>query len=134
MNIAKPAPAHISLDGLTLLVVEDETIISFLLEDMLGELGCSSVLHAGRVDQALALLRERRPDAVVLDVNLAGEFAYPVALHLAEAGIPFIFTTGYGRSGIPKDWASRPVIQKPFSLDALADALRTAMPDLPSSR
>ena len=134
MNIAKSAPKHVSLDGLTLLVVEDETIISFLLEDMLLELGCSTVLHAGRVDQALKILRERKPDAVVLDVNLAGEFAYPVATHLAEAQIPFIFTTGYGRSGIPKDWASRPVIQKPFSLDALAEALRAAMPDRPASR
>jgi CheY-like chemotaxis protein len=134
MNVAKPASTHVSLDGLTLLVVEDETIISFLLEDMLNELGCSTVLHAGRVDQALALLRDNRPDAVVLDVNLAGEFAYPVATHLAEAQIPFIFTTGYGRSGIPRDWSSRPVIQKPFSLEALADALRMAMPDLPGGR
>ena len=134
MNIAKPSSGDVSLDGLTLLVVEDETIISFLLEDMLLELGCAAVLHAGRVDRALALLRERRPDAVVLDVNLGGEFAYPVASYLAEAQIPFVFTTGYGRSGIPMDWATRPVIQKPFSMEALANALRMAIPDLPASR
>jgi CheY-like chemotaxis protein len=101
---------------------------------MLLELGCAAVLHAGRVDRALALLRERRFDAVVLDVNLGGEFAYPVASYLAEAQIPFVFTTGYGRSGIPTDWATRPVIQKPFSMEALAHALRMAIPGLPASR
>jgi CheY-like chemotaxis protein len=133
MNPAKPRPGRISLSGLTLLIVEDETIVSFLLEDMLGDLGCSNVLHAGRVSQALALLREHRPDAVVLDVNLGGEYAYPVAAQLAEAQIPFVFTTGYGNSGILGQWASRPVVQKPFSLDGLAAALRQALPNQPSS-
>jgi CheY-like chemotaxis protein len=133
MNQARRGSGRLLLEGLTLLVVEDETIVSFLLEDMLKDLGCSTVLHAGRVQEALALLRERRPDAVVLDVNVAGEYAYPVAAHLAEAQIPFVFTTGYGRSGIPSDWASRPVIQKPFSIEALAAALRAAIPDRAAS-
>jgi CheY-like chemotaxis protein len=134
MNDGKSTPAPVSLDGLTILIVEDETIIAFMIEDMLTELGCAAVLHAGRIQDALALLRDRKPDAVVLDVNLAGEHAYPVAMRLAEAQIPFIFTTGYGRSGLPAEWASRPVIQKPFSLEALADALRAAMPDRPAAR
>lgn len=131
MTKRRPDRGLVSLDGLTFLVVEDETIISFLLEDMLSELGCSAVLHASRVNDALTLLREHRPDVAVLDVNLAGEYAYPVAARLAEAQIPFIFTTGYGSSGILKDWASRPVIQKPFGLEDLAAALRAALPDLP---
>jgi CheY-like chemotaxis protein len=127
MSSGKSDPGRVSLEGLTILVVEDETIVSFLLEDMLSELGCASVLQAGRLKDALAVLAERRPDAVVLDVNLAGEYAYPVAEHLAKAQIPFVFTTGYGRDGIPDHWASRPVIQKPFGLEALATALREAL-------
>jgi CheY-like chemotaxis protein len=131
MTRDRPAPAQVSLKGLSVLVVEDETMVSFLIEDMLTELGCSTVLQAGRVSEALALLDKRRPDAAVLDVNLAGEPAYPVAARLAELRVPFMFTTGYGPSGISSEWASRPVVQKPFSLDAFAAALRMAMPDLP---
>jgi CheY-like chemotaxis protein len=123
-----------SLAGLTLLVVEDETIVSFLLEDMLTELGCKSVLQAGRIDDALRMLQDHKPDAAVLDVNLGGQFAYPVAARLAELQIPFVFTTGYGRSGLPQDWASRPVLQKPFSMEALATALRRALADRPAPR
>ena len=121
------------LAGLTVLVVEDEIIVSILVEDMLADLGCSNVLQASRIPEAMKSLSEHKPDVVVLDVNLGGEFAYPVASALAEAQIPFVFTTGYGRSGIPADWAARPVIQKPFSLEALAGALREALPHLSAS-
>ncbi|WP_119459198.1 response regulator [Rhodospirillaceae bacterium SYSU D60014] len=117
----------LSADGLKILVVEDETIISFLIEDMLQELGCAVVWHAGDVREALALLRDRRPDVAVLDVNLGRELAYPIAAQLDAARIPFIFATGYGRDGIPDEWASRPVIQKPFAIETLAAALDSVL-------
>ena len=107
-------------------------MVSFLIEDMLSELGCGKILQSARVKDALAALAEHKPDAAVLDMNLGGELAYPVAARLAELQVPFVFTTGYGPSGISAEWASRPVVQKPFSLDALVAALRRAMPELPS--
>jgi CheY-like chemotaxis protein len=85
------------------------------------------VRHASDLAQALAQLAAHRPDAVVLDVNIAGEAVYPLAERLAAEGTPFIFATGYGRHGIPPQWASRPVIQKPFDLHTLAVALATAL-------
>jgi CheY-like chemotaxis protein len=115
------------LEGLSVLVVEDETPVSLLIESMLSDLGCDDVWYASDVNQALELLAENTPDAAVLDVNLAGEQVYPVARRLAAAAVPFIFATGYGASGIDKDWASRPVIQKPFRSDKLAAALATAL-------
>ena len=108
-------------------------MVSFLLEDMLTELGCTTVLHAGRIQEALTLLGEHKPDAVVLDVNLAGEHAYPVAERLAAMQTPFVFTTGYGRSSIADDWASRPVVQKPFAIEALGAALRAAIANRPAN-
>jgi DNA-binding response OmpR family regulator len=109
--------------GVRILLVEDETAVSFVIEDMLKELGCASIWHASGVNQAIALLRDRQPDAAVLDVNLAGEPGYPIAEQLESAHIPFLFATGYGRNGIPAQWASKPTIQKPFRYDALAQAL-----------
>jgi CheY-like chemotaxis protein len=115
------------LGGLRILVVEDETMLFFLAEDMLTELGCAAVLHASRVKDALALLANERPDVAMLDVNLAGEQAYPIAERLAAIDIPFVFATGYGSEGIPPDWASRPVVQKPFTLDMLGRAIAAAL-------
>jgi CheY-like chemotaxis protein len=124
MIVGKGEAASSRLEGVKVLVVEDESIISFLIEDMLAQLGCSAIWHASGVGEALALLDERQPDAAVLDVNLGGEPADPVAARMASTGIPFVFATGYGQQGVPIAWADRPVIQKPFKLATLASALR----------
>lgn len=115
------------LDSLGVLVVEDEAIISFLIEDMLSELGASDVRHAGTLSAALAALDARMPDIAVLDVNLGGERVYPVAERLDAAGALFVFVTGYGKSGMDSRWSSRIVVQKPFNLEAMSGALREAL-------
>ena len=115
------------LNGLRILVVEDETMLFFLAEDMLTELGCSAVLHACRVKDALALLAQQSPDVAMLDVNLAGEQAYPIAEKLVAQKVPFVIATGYGSEGISSDWAARPEIQKPFTMDMLARAITAAL-------
>jgi CheY-like chemotaxis protein len=93
------ASSHL-LHGLRALVVEDEAVISFLLEDMLGELGAGDVRHGASVRAALSALDAAAPDFAVLDVNLGGERVYPVAERLEKDGVPFVFITGYGKSGI----------------------------------
>lgn len=115
------------LHGLTVFVVEDEMMVSLLLEDMLGTLGCDNVLHAASVSSALNELSQSQPDLAVLDVNLGSEMVYPVAEELNRAGVPFVFTTGYGRGAIKLEWAARPCVQKPFNIDAFAAALRVAL-------
>ena len=121
------ASRQCSLSGLKMLVVEDETIISFLLEDMLSNLGCEKVALASNVGDALDEIDRAAPDAAVLDVNLGGEMVYPVAERLNAAKVPFIFTTGYGRGGIKFEWATNPVVQKPFNIDTLAKALGSVL-------
>lgn len=125
---ATPASAASRLEGLKALVVEDETLIFLLLEDMLYELGCTEVQHATGVVEALALLDKSMPDIAVLDINLAGEPAFPVAARLTASGVPFVFATGYGKQGVPPEWAPQPVIQKPFRIETLAAALRRILP------
>jgi len=115
------------LAGLSVLVVEDESIVYYLFEDSLKQLGCASVWRARNVETARALLEQRQPDAAILDVNLNGELAYPVAIQLDELGIPIVFATGYDRRGMPPFWADRPLLEKPFTADALAIALDKAL-------
>ncbi|HEY4113762.1 MAG TPA: response regulator [Rhizomicrobium sp.] len=112
-----------SFAALDVLVVEDEAIISFLVEDMLRELGVRDVWLASSVETALAKLAEKLPGAAILDVNLGGTPAYPVAEKLKTAGIPFVFASGYGQAGIEPMWTATPVIQKPFDMDGLAAGL-----------
>lgn len=112
------------LAGRDVLLVEDETLVSFMIEDMLTELGAATVRHAARVDSGLALLSQRKPSLAVLDVNIAGELVYPIAERLEQAGVPFIFITGYGRQGLAQHWRGHDVLQKPLTLAMLEDSLR----------
>jgi|LNFM01.2.fsa_nt_gb CheY-like chemotaxis protein len=126
MNARRTTP-FLSLEGLKLLIVEDEPAVAFLVEDMLQDLGCTAVWHASTVKEALDILRDHKPDVAVLDVNLRDELAYPVAEKLDAMEIPFIFATGYGRKGIPADWLIKPVVQKPFDAETLRDALNIVL-------
>ena len=108
----------------TVLVVEDESLVLFNLEDILAELGISVMGPAMRLKQALALAAgEPRPDAAILDVNLGGELVFDVAETLASRGVPIVFATGYGREGLPPEWRSRPVLLKPYTGEHVAAAL-----------
>ncbi len=112
------------LQGLDVLLLEDETMISFLIEEMLQDLGAASVRHAARVDAGMKLLADKAPSLAVLDVNLAGELIFPLAEQLVTRDIPFVFLTGYGRSGVDDRWADYEVIQKPMTTETLEKTLR----------
>ena len=115
------------LKGLRVAVVEDETLVAILLEDMLMELGCQVLWTAHRVGKALDLVAQSPPDAGVLDVNIAGDEVYPVAQALADRNVPFVFTTGYGTRGLTGAWRDRPIVQKPFQVEHLSRSLLTAL-------
>jgi CheY-like chemotaxis protein len=112
------------LAGKHVLLVDDEPLVRFLVEDMLLRLGCVHVRQAADIAGTIAVLEETTPDLVVLDVFLDGVPAYPVAERLAAIGVPFFFMTGFGRKSLTDRWADRIVLAKPFSVEALADAVR----------
>jgi CheY-like chemotaxis protein len=113
--------AWTSLEGLRVLVIEDEALIGLDLEQMLEDLGCDVVRRSDASIDADALA-SLAVNAAVLDVALANGNSYPVADLLAELGIPFIFATGY--ESVDDRFHLVPLIQKPFGREELADALR----------
>ncbi len=110
-----------------MLIIEDETLISLLLEDMLTELGCTVLGSASSVEAAIEMLDRAAPGVVVLDINLAGEKSYAVAEALVERRVPFVFSTGYADGRLDAPWQGRPVLQKPFGQEQLAQALDAAL-------
>jgi CheY-like chemotaxis protein len=112
------------LEGLRVLVVEDEMMVSMLIEDMLAELGCEVVGPASRLDEAMDLVKGADIDCAVLDVNLGGQPIFPLADLLRERGAPFAFATGYGDAGLRDVDRGSPVLQKPFREGDLARVLR----------
>jgi CheY-like chemotaxis protein len=113
----------VALSGLRVLVVEDEMLVSMLVEDMLADFGCSVVGPAPDIEGALALIGAGQIDAALLDVNLAGRTSFPIADALKAIGVPFAFASGYGASGVEGEYATAPVLQKPFRQRDLEKAL-----------
>lgn len=112
-----------TLAGLRVLVVEDEMLVSLLIEDMLAEEQCVVVGPFDRVSDALAAATCESIDLAVLDVNIGGMKVYPVAEILAARRIPFLFLSGYGRQAIPSDRPGWRVCSKPFRPEELVTML-----------
>jgi CheY-like chemotaxis protein len=112
-----------STTGKRVLVVEDEMMIRMLLEGMLDDLGHTVAGEAGAIDEAIALAKKADFDVALLDVNLNGRPITPVVVILIARGVPFVFASGYGERGVPEPYRGSPTLQKPFQVEALAQAI-----------
>ena len=119
-----PNASHPDLQGLQVFLVEDEPVVSLLIEDMLSELGCIVVGKARNLVEAMSWA-EVMPtiDRAILDVNLGGEAILPVADMLARRQVPLVFSTGYGSNELLQLYPGSRLLAKPYGQDALANAL-----------
>jgi CheY-like chemotaxis protein len=118
------APDKTMLQGLRILIVEDDRLVAMALEDLLTDIGCEVVGPAFTLPDAVQLASESAIQGAILDVNLAGEKVYPVADILNARNCPFVFVTGYGTAGLREADRSRPVLQKPYRPARLVDIVR----------
>jgi len=115
---------EISLRGHRVLVVEDEFFIADDLAQRLSAHGAVLVGPVPTLEIALALVNSAdRIDAAVVDINLKGEVAFPLADTLQARGVPFVFATGYDTSAIPARYQHIPCWVKPYRLEELIHAL-----------
>jgi DNA-binding response OmpR family regulator len=108
-------------------LVEDEVMIRMMVADMLQELGYRVAAEAGRIEEAMGLLKNTEFDIAIVDVNLHGELVFPVAEAIKARNRPFIFATGYSTSALPAEFSDRPALQKPFQIEMLGKLIEVAL-------
>jgi DNA-binding response OmpR family regulator len=109
-----------------ILVVDDEPLISMLVENWLDELGCEVVGPARTVEDALALA-DGQLDGAILDVNLGGGNCYPLANVLRARGVPLAFATGDSGLDEGQGFKNPILLPKPFDFEAVKAALNTLL-------
>ena len=109
-----------------ILIVEDEPLISMMLEDFVQSLGHSVAAICESVDEALKAIDGDPFDLAILDVNLKGENVWPVARALRERAVPFVLASGGHVDPPPQEFAGVPMIDKPFTLDRIKPVIEGA--------
>ena len=107
-----------------ILIAEDEWLIAMVIEQTLMAAGIEVVGKAGAISNALKMIDEARFDAAVLDANLGGASAEPVALALRSKQIPFLVISGYSSHQGAGVLAEAPFLAKPFALGQLLAMVR----------
>ncbi|QDP20281.1 response regulator [Sphingomonas xanthus] len=111
----------------SILIVEDEPLIAMMLEDFILSLGHEVSGSCDNVTSALAEVERAQFDLAILDVNLKGENVWPVAAALREKGTPFIIASGGHVEPPPVEFASVPMIEKPYTLDRVTPVIEAAL-------
>jgi two-component sensor histidine kinase/DNA-binding response OmpR family regulator len=119
--------------GKRVMIVEDEALIGMMMKDALTGLGLAVTGPFVTVRDAMRALDNGPVDFAILDVNLGGEWVYPVADRLAKGGIPFVFVTGYGVDGLDGRFAHTPVFEKPIEPQVLETMFSRAHTMRPAS-
>jgi CheY-like chemotaxis protein len=117
------------LDGLPILIAEDQPLVALDLAHVVESLGGLVVGPVASVAEAMKCVREQPVAAAILDANLVDRDVTPLAIHLLDKGTPFVVFTG---TGLPDDLVklhpALPVVLKPTPaervLSVLIDCIR----------
>lgn len=116
-----------SLEGMRVLIVEDEYMIADDLAAALQKSGGETVGPVSTIGQAEELLRKRPVDAAIIDFNLRGEMAAEFIERLAATGLPCLIVSGYGSDALPESVADVPRLEKPVSAASVLRALSSQL-------
>jgi CheY-like chemotaxis protein len=125
--MSAPLSSRVHATSLRVMLVEDESLIAMLLEDMLGELGHVVVGPYGDLKKAIDAAAGEILHMAILDININGGDTFPIADVLAARNIPFAFSTGYSRSSLPLQYREGFVLQKPFRIQDLRNVIASAL-------
>jgi len=119
-----------SLQGETVLVVDDEAAVRVLVTEVLGDLGYAPLEAEDGASGLRILNSDARVDLLVTDVGLPGGMngrQMADAARVQRPGLKVLFITGYAENAVLSHGHLEPgmhVLTKPFSLDELAGRIR----------
>lgn len=117
-----------------LIVVEDSFPVAQSLKSLLQAMSCDVVGMAGNVQTARDLVATAQFDLALLDIDLHGELATPVAEAVLHQGQPLIFLTGYGDADmLPPHLRALPRLEKPVDSNELFAAIKRALSPTPTA-
>jgi CheY-like chemotaxis protein len=120
------------LEGLRILVLEDEFLIAMDVEQLCRDHGAVDVTVARSLEEIGEGLDV---DAAIIDVLLNGVSTLDFAAGLEETGTPFVFASGYSDSGeVAKRFPDVAMVGKPYSGNDLIEAVAAACGRIPASR
>lgn len=102
------------LQGLRILVAEDESLIALDLVQALEAAGCEVIGPVNRVLDVPRLAKTEHPDGALLDVNLRGRQIFEVLPELNALGVRVVLTSGYDDATLfPREYRDLPRVTKP---------------------
>jgi two-component SAPR family response regulator len=113
-----------SLDGISVVIVEDDYFVANDLAALLKQHGAQVIGPVPDVSRAKAIMFGQAPDCLLLDVNLKGEFVFDLAQEQVRQGQAVVFTTGYDASILPAGLRDVPCLQKPIDIHALVRVIQ----------
>lgn len=115
-------------DAPRIFYVEDEAFVAMEFRLALEDLGYEVLGPYASIDSAMAALEHVEPTAAILDFNVNGDRATPIAHALATREVPFILLSGYSKKSFDTDGlADRPILEKPVSAQELDRVLRSLL-------
>jgi CheY-like chemotaxis protein len=125
--------------GETVLVVDDEPVVRALIVEVLQDLGYITIEAADGRSGLRQVETDRRIDLMVTDIGLPNGMNGRQLAEAARARCPalkVLFITGFAESAAVGNGVMQPgtdIMIKPFSLDTLADRVRTMISTQPGS-
>lgn len=114
--------------GLSVLLLEDEYLIALDAQQILEALGVEKVEIVATLDGAEKQAEAGQFDLAVLDVNINGQFSFPIARTFGRRGIPVVFASGYElRDRTLPDFENAVCVTKPYTSASLKQALSAAL-------
>lgn len=111
-----------SFKDVSVFLVEDEYLLAAVLQRDLETVGFRVFGPYTTLEAAQAAVGAERYDVAIIDINLHGQLAYPIADELLKRDVPLIMLTGYELLDLPKRYRDVTKLSKPYDI---AVTLRT---------
>jgi CheY-like chemotaxis protein len=130
-SVSKPVLlADRPLEGVTVLLVEDNLLIALEAEEMLTDLGARLVVSASTLRAAEDAISAHEFGFAMLDVSVGCGTSFDLARRLHSVGTPYIFASGYGdQVALDSDHSASVIVQKPYERDHLRRAIQLVIRD-----